>query len=191
MCSKINDRVKTCLFTCRRLSFLIYLHLIYSVSRVVLSDHTDDNWHHHFDGFIKEWVSDFGQLIMTQTSSLHVVTYFTGATALKGFTGWHHERTKWEIWTETKLNLNHLSIIAGFFFAQASACSCWSSNTPEPLPRWFPEKTSCVSVRLSIKTHWAVYTELEVWHAAPILTHFLWCSQIYKLTYDINIFQRP
>lgn len=115
MCSKINDRVKTCLFTCRRLSFLIYLHLIYSVSRVVLSDHTDDNWHHHFDGFIKEWVSDFGQLIMTRTSSLHVVTYFTGATALKGFTGWHHERTKWEIWTETKLNLNHLSIIAGFF----------------------------------------------------------------------------
>lgn len=49
---KSTARVKTCLFTCRRLSFLIYLHMIYSVSRVVLSDHTEDHLHHHFDDFI-------------------------------------------------------------------------------------------------------------------------------------------
>lgn len=108
--------VEARLFTCRRLSSLIYLHVIYSVSIAVLSDHRRRNLQHHFDDFFffKEWLIKFGLSIMAQTSCSHIVTYLRGATARRTFTAWHHERVRWDIWIETKLNLDHLSIIASF-----------------------------------------------------------------------------
>lgn len=78
MCSKINGRVRTCLFACQWLSFLIYLHTVYSLSALLSSAHLEEQVLHQFDAFIREWVSKLGKSIVATTSSSHVAAYPIG-----------------------------------------------------------------------------------------------------------------
>lgn len=169
---------KTCLFTSQRLSYLFNLHTRLTLFSQRFNLITDSkNW----VDFVIDWTGKF--CTVAETSSLHVRTNFINNVVLCFFffRPFFIVQYNWETQVGV-LNQNQMKMQQFFhnwwLFAQASACSCWASNTPEPLPSWFPEKTSCVPVRLSIKRHWA-------WGLAfGSHTHsFLWCPQIYKLTY--------
>lgn len=127
-----------------------------------LSDRSEGKLLHHSDGFIRAWVSSSraGWLVVVTAAGSHAVTYFTGNTL------WLALRLdivgEWSETSESDPSRipTLLSIIGGnfsffFIFAQARACSGWASNTQRLSPSWFPEKTSCRPVRLSIKTHWS------------------------------------
>lgn len=123
MCSGVNGGGKSWLFTCRRLSFHVYLHTVDSVRMVVYRQNSLIT--------LRIW--------SVKPSSLYVInniSYF------QSFGAWWDCENSGSQSNEISTNF-FFPVIGGFLRKLLHAC-CWASNTPEPLPSWFPETTSCV-----------------------------------------------